>query len=162
VTRRRARPSTGFQRGRALREPGRFAFPAEHISHAAPSEAATMREPPRISGRLAGSDARRAQERVAQRLQACPGSALLLSAPPVPATGDSARRPPEPPAFTKQIFATAREIPAPVSFSLGERGEVFTVNSARFDGHGVFDNRRFPIVLDDATSTSVADRRRLT
>src|ERR1041385_8218968 len=89
-------------------------------------------------------------------------SAFLLSAAPVPAAGDSANRPPEPPAFTKQIFATAREMPAPVSFTLGERGEVFTVNSGRFDGHGVFDNRRFPIVLGDATSTSVADRRRLT
>lgn len=77
------------------------------------------------------------------------------------APADSARSL-EPLKFSKTVFATAKDIPSPVSFSLDERGAVYTVHSLRFDNHGLFDNRLYPIIEDDATSVSVEDRRRLT
>src|SRR5689334_23264823 len=87
--------------------------------------------------------------------------AATLTAVAAGAPADSARTL-APLAFTKTVFATAKDIPAPVAFSIDEMGVVYTANSLRYDGHGLFDNRQYPIVPDDVTSTSVADRRRLT
>ncbi len=77
------------------------------------------------------------------------------------AAADSAART-APVAFSKRVFATAALMPAPVAFALDDSGAVYTANANRYDGHGLFDNRLYPIVRDDITITSVADRRRLT
>ena len=90
-----------------------------------------------------------------------PTVALALGAA-APPRADSTRAAPAPVAFTKHVFATAQDIPCPVAFAIDDRGVVWTANSLRYDGHGLFDNRQYPIVPDDVTSTSVSDRRRLT
>jgi putative heme-binding domain-containing protein len=89
---------------------------------------------------------------------------LLADAAPSPTVPEpkAAADAPAPVAFTKTVFATAAQIPFPVSFSIDEKGAVFTSNSFRYDGHGLFDVRSFPIVDDDAKCTSLEERRRLT
>ncbi|MBI5169168.1 MAG: HEAT repeat domain-containing protein, partial [Candidatus Eisenbacteria bacterium] len=67
-----------------------------------------------------------------------------------------------PVAFTKRTFATAAQMPAPVAFALDDTGAVYTANAKRYDGHGLFDVRLYPIIPDDVTIRSLADRRRLT
>ena len=67
-----------------------------------------------------------------------------------------------PVAFAKRTFATAAQMPAPVAFALDDSGAVYTANALRYDGHGLFDVRQYPIIPDDVTSRSLADRRRLT
>ncbi len=62
--------------------------------------------------------------------------------------------------FSRTVFATADRMPAPVAFATDERGAVWTANSLRFDGHGLFDNRAYPIAHEDVTITSAEDRRR--
>ena len=64
--------------------------------------------------------------------------------------------------FRVEPFADARDLPNAVAFTVDEHGTVFTANSLRYGGHGIFDVRRFPALrAQDVTSRSVEDRRRL-
>ena len=65
--------------------------------------------------------------------------------------------------FRATVFAAASQIPAPVAFSIDDRGVVYTANSLRFAGHGLFDVRAWRAILpDDIKLTSVAERRAAT
>lgn len=86
--------------------------------------------------------------------------APVAPAASVPDSGAVTARAPV--AFAKRTFATASQAPAPVAFALDDTGAVYTANALRYDGHGLFDVRLYPIIPDDVTSRSLADRRRLT
>ena len=61
------------------------------------------------------------------------------------------------------VFATSAQVPAPVAFSIDDRGVVYTADSFRFAGRGHFDVRAWRgILADDWRLTSVAERRAAT
>ena len=66
-------------------------------------------------------------------------------------------------AFRVTVFATAAQAPAPVAFSIDDRGVVYTADSFRFGGRGHFDVRAWRSILpDDWRLGSVAERRAAT
>src|SRR5689334_20841704 len=63
-------------------------------------------------------------------------------------------------AFRATTFATAARMPGPIAFTVDDRGVVYTANTQRMAGHGLFDVRAYrEILAEDWPLASVADRR---
>jgi quinoprotein glucose dehydrogenase len=92
--------------------------------------------------------------------------AILALGLAVLAAGPTAAAPPAdsaasaPLAFRRTVFATAKDIPNPVSFSIDDRGVVYTSNSLRYFGNGLFDIRSYPQLLDEDVRLGSVDERR--
>ena len=66
-------------------------------------------------------------------------------------------------AFRATVFASASQVPAPVAFSVDDRGVVYTADSFRSAGRGHFDVRAWRgILADDWRLASVSERRTAT